>query len=181
MCFFKSLYLHWVLGSCRVSKNDRNICLMLISCILKCVKESAWVKESVWAKCLQFYSSGCKDGFIQKVWCVFQIYITNNPNHYPELEIWISCLLLWAGNSNFKFRIVIWNIYFGDLTNTSQFLKRSYLYQCLWAQTYFRMTICRKLSTTDIPNFYQYTLRHWWDPGLLKCRTVHAINVWIFR
>ena len=29
----------------------------------------------------------------------------NIPNHYPELEIWISCLLL----------IVIWNISFGDL------------------------------------------------------------------
>ena len=46
---------------------------------------------------------------------------TNIPNHYPELK---SCLLLWAGNSNFKLRIVIWNIFFwrfGDLTNTSHF------------------------------------------------------------
>ena len=42
---------------------------------------------------------------------VFQISKTNIPNHYPELEIWISCLLLWAGNSNFKFRIVIWSIF----------------------------------------------------------------------
>jgi len=36
------------------------------------------------------------------------------PNHYPDLEIWISCLL-WAGNSKFKFRIVIWNNFFWDL------------------------------------------------------------------
>ena len=34
------------------------------------------------------------------------------PNHYPELEIWISCLLLLAGNSNFKFRTMIWNTFF---------------------------------------------------------------------
>ena len=36
-----------------------------------------------------------------------QISKKNTPNHYPELEIWISCLLLWAGISNFRFRIVI--------------------------------------------------------------------------
>ena len=30
----------------------------------------------------------------------------NIPNHYPELEIWISCLLLWAGISNFKLSTV---------------------------------------------------------------------------
>ena len=30
----------------------------------------------------------------------------------------------------------------------------------------FCAIICRKLSSTDIQNFYQYTLRHWWDPGL---------------
>ena len=34
---------------------------------------------------------------------------------YLELEIWICCLLLLAENLNFKFRIVIWNIFFGDL------------------------------------------------------------------
>ena len=34
------------------------------------------------------------------------------PKHYPELEIWISCLLLWAVMSNFKCWIVIWNIFF---------------------------------------------------------------------
>ena len=51
----------------------------------------------------------------------------NIPNHYPSLEIWMSCLLLWAGNSNSKFRIVICNIIFGDWTNNSHFLKKSYL------------------------------------------------------
>ena len=47
------------------------------------------------------------------------------PNHYPELEIWISCLLLWGRFSNFKFRIVIWNIHFGNVKNTSHFLKKA--------------------------------------------------------
>ena len=43
---------------------------------------------------------------------VFQISkIKNLPNYYPEHEIWICCLLLLAGNLNFKFRIVIWNIF----------------------------------------------------------------------
>ena len=33
-----------------------------------------------------------------------------------KILLWISCLLLWVGNPNFKFRIVIWNILFGDRT-----------------------------------------------------------------
>ena len=38
----------------------------------------------------------------------------NIPNYYPELEIWIYILLSLAGNLNlnFKFRTVIWNIFF---------------------------------------------------------------------
>ena len=36
----------------------------------------------------------------------------NIPNYYPELEIWICCLLLLGGNLNFKLRIVIPNIFF---------------------------------------------------------------------
>ena len=55
-------------------------------------------------------SPSIKGGFFQKVQCIFKISIINIPNHYLELKIWISCLLSWAGNSNFKFRIVIWNI-----------------------------------------------------------------------
>ena len=45
------------------------------------------------------------------MWFFFQISksLKNTPNHYPELEIWLSCLLLWAGISNFRFRIVIWS------------------------------------------------------------------------
>ena len=53
-----------------------------------------------------------KVAFFQKVQFVFQISKSPKqitPNHYLELEIWISCLLLWAGISNFKFRIVIWS------------------------------------------------------------------------
>ena len=52
-----------------------------------------------------------KVAFFQKVWFVFQISKKNIPNYYPELEIWIWCLLLLAGNLNFKFRIAFWNIF----------------------------------------------------------------------
>ena len=38
----------------------------------------------------------------------------NIPKSYPELEIWICCLLLLAGNLNFKLRIAFWNISFWD-------------------------------------------------------------------
>ena len=41
-----------------------------------------------------------------------QISKKNIPNYYPELEIWICCLLLLAVNLNFMFKIVIWNIFF---------------------------------------------------------------------
>ena len=54
--------------------------------------------------------------------------LMNITNHYPEFKIWISYLLFCAGNSKFKFRIMIWNICFGYLTNTLHFLKRSYLW-----------------------------------------------------
>ena len=37
------------------------------------------------------------------------------PNHYPELEISISCLLLWAEISNLKLRIVIWSNFFFEI------------------------------------------------------------------
>ena len=56
--------------------------------------------------------SKLKVAFFQKVRFIFQISKSPKkitPNHYPELEIWISCLLLWAEISNFKFRIVIWS------------------------------------------------------------------------
>ena len=56
-----------------------------------------------------------------------QIFQIPNSKLLSWTWIWKSCLLLWAGNSNFKFRIVIWNYFFGDLTYTSHFLKRSYL------------------------------------------------------
>ena len=64
---------------------------------------------------IPFWDLLVKVAFIQRVWFVFQIskspkkYI---PNYYPELEIWICCLLLLAGNLDLKFRIVIWNIFF---------------------------------------------------------------------
>ena len=38
--------------------------------------------------------------------------------------------VFWAGNLNFKFRIVFWR--FGDLKNESHFLKKSHLYNSLY-------------------------------------------------
>ena len=51
-----------------------------------------------------------------KVWFVFQISRSPKkiiPKNYPELEICISCLLIWAGSSNFKLEIVFGNNCFG--------------------------------------------------------------------
>ena len=49
------------------------------------------------------------------------------PNHYREQKIWMSCLLFWARNSNFLLRIVIWNIFFGEVKIPQYFLIQSYL------------------------------------------------------
>ena len=62
----------------------------------------------IWAKIFPF--KGC---FLSESAICFNLQISKKkiPNHYPELEIWICCLLLLAGNLNFNFRIVIWNIF----------------------------------------------------------------------
>jgi hypothetical protein len=100
-----------------------------------------------------------KVAFIQKVGFVFQISKTNIPNHYPELEIWISCLLFLAENLNFKFRIVIWNICFGDLKNASHFLNKSYLYQGSFRQRR------QQAARAYCPNIYTVP---WWVRPVLK-------------
>ena len=75
-----------------------------------------------------------KGGFFQKVRFVFQISQSPKkiiPKNYPELEIWISCLLICAGISNFKLRIAFLNNFLGrleDLKNESHFLKKRHLY-----------------------------------------------------
>ena len=51
-----------------------------------------------------------------------QISKKNIPKNYPVLEIWIYCLLLLAGNLNFKLRIVLWNIFFWDLDIWKNFI-----------------------------------------------------------
>ena len=55
-----------------------------------------------------------KVAFFQKVRFGFELSKRNNLNHYPELEFWISCLLLCAGNPNFKFRIVRHEILYNE-------------------------------------------------------------------
>ena len=68
--------------------------------------------------------------FFQRVRFVFQISQSPQkiiPKNYSELEIWISCLLIWARISNLKLRIVFWNNIFGrlgDFKNESHFLKK---------------------------------------------------------
>jgi hypothetical protein len=53
--------------------------------------------------------SWLKVAFFRKWDSFFQI-----PKNYSELEIWISCLLIWVGISNFKLRIVFWSNFLGD-------------------------------------------------------------------
>ena len=57
---------------------------------------------------------------------------SNIQNKYSKSLSWAwnlnKLVTVMEGYSNFKFRIVIRNIYFWNLTNTSHFLKGSYLY-----------------------------------------------------
>ena len=71
-----------------------------------------------------FVATAVKGGFFQKVRCVFQI----SKKMYSKK-------LSWTWNLKFKLRIVFWNIFFwrfGDLKNTSHFLKKSDLYAVQW-------------------------------------------------
>ena len=67
---------------------------------------------------LSRFSLSLKVAFFQRVRFVFQIsQFPKNiiPKNYPELEIWIYCLLIWAGISNFKIRIVFLEyLFLGD-------------------------------------------------------------------
>ena len=60
-------------------------------------------------------TSHVKVALIQKILESFYVSNINIPNHYHEQKIWIGCLLFQTGNSNFLLRIVIWNIYVGDV------------------------------------------------------------------
>ena len=77
----------------RLGKKLSNIELYYITCLWE--KNQATFKGSFYSESTIFFQ-------------IFK-YI---PNYYPELEIWMCCLLLLAGNLNFKFRIVIWNNFF---------------------------------------------------------------------
>ena len=61
--------------------------------------------------------------FFQKLRCVFHIAKINIPNHL-KLKIWISRPGQEPTYSDFKLRIVIWNIDFGNVKNTSHVLKK---------------------------------------------------------
>ena len=75
-----------------------------------------------------------KGGFFSESVIHFSnLQIKNIPKNYPEIEIEFfdkNSKGLLAGNLDFKFRIVFWNISFwrfGDLKNTSHFWKKSHL------------------------------------------------------
>ena len=51
----------------------------------------------------------------QKLLENFYISNINIPNHYPQQKICLSCLKKYTTYSNFLLRIVIWNIYIGDV------------------------------------------------------------------
>ena len=76
----------------------------------------------------QWWPETSKVGFFSESTLRF----SNIQNKHSKSVSWAwnlnSSLLLWTGNSNFMFRIVIWNIsFFGDLKITSYFLKKSHL------------------------------------------------------
>ena len=49
----------------------------------------------------------------------------NIPKNYPELKIWICCLLILAGNLDFKFRIVIWKFFFLEISRFEKYIALS--------------------------------------------------------
>ena len=76
--------------------------------------------------------------FFQKMWFVFQISKSQKKIFQKtilSLKVEFPAnnnKMFWAGNLNFKFMIVFWNIFFwrfGGLKNESHFLKKSHLYK----------------------------------------------------
>ena len=108
------------------------ICLFFVPCTFLAIKDPS---SSLGSKRLTIILSLIKATLLkmasfQRVRFIFQISKPPKkdvPNHYPELDIWISFLLLWAGISSSKFRIMIWNIFlrFGDLKNKLHSLKKA--------------------------------------------------------
>ena len=60
----------------------------------------------------------------------------NIPNHYPEFKILISCLLLWEGILNFKFRLVIRNIFVWREIWKREPSQITFAFFCIWPRTY---------------------------------------------
>ena len=92
-------------------------------------KQQDWVGQNM--KIFAYYNyinhAYLKVAFFRKCNSFFKSPKEITPNHYPELEIWISCLLLWAGISNFKFRIVIWSNFFWRFENWISLSEKSHL------------------------------------------------------
>ena len=97
-----------------------------------------------------------KGGFFsEKAICFSNLLISKIKDiqkNYPELEIWICCLLLLAGNLNFKFRIVFWNIFIFEigrfekhiaLSEKKPPLKMSSLKLKLWTKSSAVSSECR--------------------------------------
>ena len=75
-----------------------------------------------------------KGGFFQKVQFVLQISKKIFQKTFLNLKFKIpdhNIILLWAGISNFKFRIVFWNIIFGRFEKQIALSEKSHLYYSL--------------------------------------------------
>ena len=68
------------------------------------INPSRTPEEEVRANSLVLEHGWLKVTFFQKVWCVFQISKIDIPKNYPELDIWISCLLC-IMDGRFKFQV----------------------------------------------------------------------------
>ena len=106
------------------------------------------------------------------------------PNYYLELEIWIYCLLLLAANLNFKFRIVIWNIFFIEvifrwhvLLNYQCWLKESYN-QCAHSWIQPEQNLCSKRIKQSKRElcWSRNGLLCWYPKRILLCYFLMAIN-----
>ena len=105
------------------------------------------------------------------MWFVFQISKKYILNYYPELEIWICCLLLLARNLNFKFRIVILNLFWeiwktlskkvifrgGIIFQIWEFLKFIFVFRLFWQTS----KSLRKNETLTSCPFFSFFYHFW--------------------
>ena len=93
----------------------------------------------------------------------------NIPNHYPDHEIWKSCWLLLAGNSNF--RIVIWNMFLEIWQTHHTFWKKTPLefahlnytdkYGLISEGIFNLVPFLKKMNKITVPQYQQEHVFFW--------------------